>query len=94
MRSHHLINQVSQRVECPYCHNKMSSNQWDSCFDLHHHYKESYCEKCMRTITIKVHFDGSGHDCWDKNSEFCKLVGGVGPSVTQTTHLEDKIKEK
>jgi hypothetical protein len=48
----------------------------------------------MRTITIKVHFDGSGHDCWDKNSEFCKLVGGVGPSVTQTTHLEDKIKEK
>jgi len=85
MKAHHLIDQLNQRFECPYCHNNLQRKDWGSNFDLTHHYKEAHCDQCGRTISVKVHFNGSGHDCWDKNSVFCRMVGGLGPSVTATT---------
>lgn len=88
MRTHHLVNEVHQRLECPYCKNDLVENRWESDFNLQHHYKRTECEKCGREISIKVNFNGSGHDCWDKNSEFCRLIN----PVTAKEPLEEKIK--
>jgi DNA-directed RNA polymerase subunit RPC12/RpoP len=90
MKSHHLLIEVHQRSYCPYCRNKLSGNEWYSDFDLTHHYKGTECDKCGRKIHLKVGFNGSGHDCWDQNSKFCKFVG---PAIT-IKPLEEKIKEK
>jgi len=89
MPSKHLIKEINQREECPYCKNDLKENEWKSLFDLQKHYKETPCGKCGEKILIRMHFDGSGHDCWDQNGEFCKLVGK--PSVKT---LEEKIRKK
>jgi len=89
MPKNHLINEIDQLRECPYCHNNLTKNEWGSIFHLQHHYKETSCQKCARTISIRVNFNGSGHDCWDCNSEFCKKV--KSPSIKVKT-LEEKIK--
>mgnify|MGYP001617122225 CR=1 FL=1 len=89
MRVHHFVKEIHQRLECPYCKNDLSENRWNSSFHIEHHYKMTGCEQCGREISIKVNFNGSGHDCWDKNSDFCKLINQTKASKP----LEEKIKE-
>lgn len=88
---HHLINEIHQIKECPYCRNNLKKHEWESVLELQHHYKETSCDKCGKPIRVKVNFDGSGHDCWDNNSEFCKLINNV-PKAEKP--LEEKIEEK
>lgn len=89
MKLHHLKNEIHQTIECFYCNNDLSRNKWDSLFHSLHHYKQTNCENCGRTLRVKVRYNGSGHDCWDPNSEFCKLIGGMPVSKKL---LEEKIK--
>jgi hypothetical protein len=91
MKAHHLVNEINQRAECPYCRKSLTGKDWESIFEFWHHYKQTNCDGCGRNISVKVHFTGSGHDCWDPKSKFCKLVGGTG---TEIKPLEEKIKEK
>ena len=93
MRFHHLINDRHTRQECPYCHNNLDRHKWYSLFELQSHYKQTTCDKCSRNIMIKVLFHGSGHDCWDKNSEFCGFIG-KSSSPIPVKPLEEKINEK
>lgn len=91
MKAHHLKKEVNQTIECLYCNNNLANHQWDSLFELFHHYKQTNCDKCGRRVRVKVDFAGSGHDCWDMNSNFCKHVGGI---TIKTKALEEKVNEK
>jgi superfamily II helicase len=84
----HLINEFNQVSKCPYCNNNLKNNNWNSSFNINKHYKNTICAKCSKEIRIKVNFAGSGHDCFDSNSNFCKLIkDNKGKSV-----LEEKVK--
>ena len=87
---HHLINEINQRVECLYCNGDLKRNEWKSLFFFEHHYKETECNQCSKTIRLKMHFHGSGHDTWSHESEFCKFVGK--PKI-KLVGLEKKLKE-
>ncbi len=41
---------------------------------------------------IKMDFHGSGHDCWDRNSDFCKKINTI--KGIEETQLEKKLKEE
>ena len=88
MTPHHLINEINQIQTCPYCKNDLIDHIWDSTFDINHHYKETLCNQCHKTIIIKIDSYGSGHDCLNPKSEFCKAIG-----VPSITSLEEKLKE-
>lgn len=92
MTPHHIINEIDQIQMCPYCKNNLSEHKWDSMFEINHHYKETLCSKCNKSITIKVNFHGSGHDCWDSKSCFCKSIGRA-PVDTLEERLEEKLKK-
>jgi DNA-directed RNA polymerase subunit RPC12/RpoP len=91
MEKHHMIREVHQRVECPYCLDNLKQNEWNSLFVFEHHYKETECNKCSKKIRLKVHFHGSGHDCWDHSSGFTKVVGRPKYKIKR---LEEKLNEK
>jgi NAD-dependent SIR2 family protein deacetylase len=90
MGKHHLINEINQRIECPYCHDNLQKNEWVSLFVFEHHYKETECNKCSKQIRLKVNFHGSGHDCWDYGSEFSKFIG---KPLFNIKRLEEKVNE-
>jgi uncharacterized CHY-type Zn-finger protein len=75
MKLHHLINEINQIIECFYCNNDLTKHSWASAIDQDHHYKETICDKCGRKLSVKVNFQGSGHDCWDHNCDFSKKIG-------------------
>ena len=85
---HHLVNEINQRIDCPYCSHDLQKNEWDSLFHFELHYKETLCDKCERKIRLKVSFSGSGHDCWPYGSKFCKFVGK--PKI-KIKRLEEKL---
>ena len=69
MPVHHLINEIDQLAKCPYCKDHLNKNEWESFFELQHHYKETSCNKCGKMIRVKVDFEGSGHDDWKPSED-------------------------
>ena len=86
---HHIIREFDQLIQCPYCNKNIENNRWYSIIDITHHYKETTCDECDKIIRIKTWF-GSGHDCFDSGSDFCKLLN----SKKREEPLEEKIRTK
>ncbi len=64
MSLHHVIRTGEldpTSFTCIYCAEN-SDMEWDSEFMGEHHYKSFICEHCGSTNTLKVEFQGSGHD--------------------------------
>ena len=85
---HHLVNEINQLFECPYCHSNLRKKTWNSMFEFEIHYKETTCDKCFHVIRMKARYHGSGHDCWDFNSLFCKRINGK----SRMKHLEEIVE--
>jgi len=80
-----VIQEVQKEV-CPYCKRNINGS-WKSEFDLKHHYKVFNCE-CGKKVWIKLNFNGSGHDTWDKKSIKIKKASKKGAKIKT---IEDKI---
>ena len=63
MMKHHIIKN-SQVHQCLYCNHDFSDVNWESHFEIEHHYKVLLCDGCGRKNSVKVDFHGSGHDHW------------------------------
>jgi len=57
--------------QCPYCLREAKpthANKWRSEFNREIHYKALRCS-CGKDLRIKVSFQGSGHDNWNKKKK-------------------------
>jgi DNA-directed RNA polymerase subunit RPC12/RpoP len=60
---HHVVQEQDLKHQCAYCSHDMGDD-WSSQFDRARHYKGASCQNCGKQVTMKVDFDGSGHDDW------------------------------
>jgi len=64
MAADHELSEEDLKQTCPYCKHDMSDQKlWKSCFCGSIHYKHATCN-CGKDLSIKVEFEGSGHDMW------------------------------
>ncbi len=65
MTAFHIIKEENLSQSCPYCSRSLGDKEFRSEFENPFHYKTTVCE-CGKKISVKVNFDGSGHDNWNK----------------------------
>ena len=68
--SHHLVDEFSIRVICPYCSENLRDNRWESRLVERLHYRTTTCGKCSREIRVNDHLEGIGFDKWEGKSNF------------------------
>lgn len=90
----HLIEEGHSKERCSYCSNSFLNAKWLSIFEGEHHYKSTKCPSCGKENRVKVGF-GSGHDSWDRTSQWVKEPKQQEETKDKTTikQLEPTIKQ-
>ena len=81
---HHLVSEEGLKTFCLYCKTEVHPTCWTSEWDSEKHYKKCTCNSCGKDLTIRINFEGSGHDSWNGNKFKSKIV--------KTGNIEDRIK--
>jgi len=61
----HCLKEEHLLDTCGYCRTDVSQIKWESEFYLDIHYKTMTCPECNKKQSVKVSYEGSGHDNWN-----------------------------